>query len=390
MSVARFASALLASSVMGLASADVLDLPIFVKGGYKMVEFGVGTPAQTARLLFDTGSASAWMVDAECADTCTHINKGHRFGYNLTASSTGKKTGHDANIEYLGGTIIGPTVEDKFEAGGLKWDSKFIAANESTWSALAADGFMGLGFGSIQDGDATPIFESLMEEKLMDKPRFGIYYAAGEDDSSGDKAGKGVLTLGGSREDKYVDGDLISVSLISNNGDYDLWRTIIHSTTGTQNDKKCKTGKAEKQTEMGGMDIVFDTGASAITFPKSMIDSIYESIGMNYTAILKEITSLSAASSPRIGLLLSRLASSAVRRTSPSEVISSSALALPTATMPAGLLSKMVLRAMLLSAPCSCEIFTPSGITACSLALVDSWILSCLSVTSRRASKLVS
>lgn len=287
MSVARFASALLASSVMGLASADVLDLPIFVKGGYKMVEFGVGTPAQTARLLFDTGSASAWMVDAECAETCTHINKGHRFGYNLTASSTGKKTGHDANIEYLGGTIIGPTVEDKFEAGGLKWDSKFIAANESTWSALAADGFMGLGFGSIQDGDATPIFESLMEEKLMDKPRFGIYYAAGEDDSSGDKAGKGVLTLGGSREDKYVDGDLISVSLIANNGDYDLWRTIIHSTTGTQNDKKCKTGKAEKQTEMGGMDIVFDTGASAITFPKSMIDSIYESIGMNYTAILK-------------------------------------------------------------------------------------------------------
>lgn len=34
MSVARFASALLASSVMGLASADVLDLPIFVKEGY--------------------------------------------------------------------------------------------------------------------------------------------------------------------------------------------------------------------------------------------------------------------------------------------------------------------------------------------------------------------
>jgi hypothetical protein len=40
-----------------------------------MVDFGVGEPAQHFQLLFDTGSASAWMVDAECAETCTHIDK---------------------------------------------------------------------------------------------------------------------------------------------------------------------------------------------------------------------------------------------------------------------------------------------------------------------------
>ncbi|KAM0497380.1 hypothetical protein ACHAP8_006872 [Fusarium lateritium] len=286
MTVTRFASALLASSVLGLASADVLDMPIIVKNGYKMVQFGIGTPAQTARLLFDTGSSSAWMVDAECAETCLHVNKGNRNGYNLTESSTGKKTGDDANIDYLGGKIVGPTIQDKFTAGGLKWDSKFIAANESTWTALAADGFMGLGFGSIQDGNATPIFESLMEQKLMDKPRFGIYYD-GEGDT-GDKPGKGVLTLGGSREDKYVEGDLISIPLTAtNNGDYDLWRSIIHSTTGKQDKKTCKTDCNEKRTEMNGMSVVFDTGASSITFPESTINDIYESIGMNYTAILK-------------------------------------------------------------------------------------------------------
>ncbi|KAG8672009.1 hypothetical protein FPOAC2_05375 [Fusarium poae] len=285
MTVTRFASALLASSVMGLASADVLDMPIIVKQGYKMVEFGIGTPAQTARLLFDTGSASAWMVDAECAETCPHVNQGTRNGYNLTESSTGKKTGHSANIDYLGGKIVGPTVQDKFTAGGLKWDSKFIAANDSTWSSLAADGFMGLGFGSIQDGDATPVFESMMEQKLMDKPRFGIYYGGEKD--TGDKPGKGVLTLGGSREDKYVEGDLITVPLVANNGEYDLWRSIIHSTTGKQDKTKNTTDQNEKRTEMNGMSIIFDTGASGITFPESMINDIYESIGMNYTAILK-------------------------------------------------------------------------------------------------------
>ncbi|GKU07855.1 pepsinogen c [Fusarium langsethiae] len=283
MSVTRIASALLASSVMGLASADVLDLPVIVKDGYKMVEFGVGTPAQNARLLFDTGSASAWMVDAECAETCSHVNKGNRFGYNLTESSTGKKTGHDANIDYLGGRIVGPTVQDKFAAGGLKWDSKFIAANESTWSSLAADGFMGLAFGSIQDGDATPIFESLMEQKLMDRPRFGIYYSAAEDDNGTGEPGKGLLTLGGSREDKYVEGDLITIPLTTSGSDFDLWRSIIHSVAGKQD----KTNQTEQRTDTNGMSVVFDTGASGITFPKSMINDIYESIGMNYTAILK-------------------------------------------------------------------------------------------------------
>jgi hypothetical protein len=252
-----------------------------------MVEFGVGTPGQNFRLLFDTGSASAWMVDAECAETCPHVNKGHRNGYNITESSTGKKTGDEANIDYLGGKIVGPTVQDKFTAGDLKWDSRFIAANESTWSSLAADGFMGLGFGSIQDGNATPIFESLMEQKLMDKPRFGIYYSVADGDDTDDKPGKGLLTLGGSREDKYVEGDLISVPLTANNGDYDLWRTILHSTTGKQDGKKCNTNRSECRTEMDGMSVVFDTGAASITFPESKIYDIYESIGMNYTAILK-------------------------------------------------------------------------------------------------------
>jgi hypothetical protein len=40
-----------------------------------MVEFAVGKPAQNFLLRFDTGSASTWMVDAECAETCPHVNK---------------------------------------------------------------------------------------------------------------------------------------------------------------------------------------------------------------------------------------------------------------------------------------------------------------------------
>ncbi|KAF5670707.1 hypothetical protein FCIRC_8873 [Fusarium circinatum] len=281
-SVARFASAVLATStLLGAASAAVLDMPMVVKGGYKMVQVGVGKPEQDFLLLFDTGSASAWMIDSECATECPHYNK-DRVGYNFTASSTGKYTGESASIDYLGGKVAGPTVEERFEADGVTWQSKFIAANESNWSSLAAAGFMGLAFGSIADGGATPVFETLMAEKKVDEPRFGIYYSEEDGDDTNGKPGKGLLTLGGSKEKEYVKGDLIEIPINTNN-DFDLWRSILHSTTGSRKGKNCSATKSKVDLDVS---VVFDTGASGITVPESKIEEIYESIGMNWTAIL--------------------------------------------------------------------------------------------------------
>ncbi|KAF4332832.1 aspartic ase pepstatin-sensitive [Fusarium beomiforme] len=284
-SVTRFASAILAAtSFLGTASAAVLDMPVTIKDGYKMVDISVGKPAQTFKLLFDTGSASAWMVDSTCAKECPHVDK-NRVGYNIKASSTGKYTGESANIDYLGGVVAGPTVQERFQAEGVTWEGKFIAANESSWSSLAAAGFMGLAFSAIEDGGATPVFESLMAEKKVDEPRFGIYYSKKDGDDTHGKPGRGLLTLGGSREKKYVKGDLITIPINTNINEYDVWRSILHSTITSRKGKDCKQNKTK--VDFGGIPTVFDTGASGITLPKDKINAIYESIGMNYTAILK-------------------------------------------------------------------------------------------------------
>ncbi|KAM0198458.1 hypothetical protein ACHAPI_003981 [Fusarium lateritium] len=284
MKTATSFSALVATAAIGTASAKVLDLPISIKSGYKMVDFGVGEPAQHFQLLFDTGSATTWMIDTECAETCSHVDK-NRTGYNISASSTGKLTGQDASIDYLGGRVAGPTVKEQFSAGGLTFDASFIAANESNWSSLAAAGFMGLSFGSIADGGAAPIFETLMAEKLMDEPRFGIYYSRADGDDT-DGPGKGVLTLGGSREDKYVEGDLITIDIgTGNGGEYDVWRSALHTVAGSY---KPGNSTESKKTDfpMYGINIVFDTGASSIALPPDEIEDMYQSIGMNWTAIL--------------------------------------------------------------------------------------------------------
>ncbi|KAH6994673.1 aspartic peptidase domain-containing protein [Fusarium venenatum] len=285
--VTRLASAVLAtSSLIGAASAAVLDLPVIIQSGYKMVEVGVGNPPQNYRLLFDTGSASTWMIDSECADTCSHIDKGSRTGYNISASSTGRLTGQDAEIGYIDGNrVAGPTVEELFSTDSLSFNASFIAANESNWSALPAHGFMGLAFGSIADGGAAPIFESLMAEKLMDEPKFGIYYARDEGYDTGGVAGKGLLTLGGSKEREYVDGDLATIQLTTGEVGYDVWRSVLHTTTGK---RKARNGTEIKtQTDLSWTSAVFDTGASSISLPDDKIVEIYESIGMNWTAIIE-------------------------------------------------------------------------------------------------------
>ncbi|KAM0546765.1 hypothetical protein ACHAPJ_010694 [Fusarium lateritium] len=284
-SFTRVASAVLASSsLLSAASAAVLDLPVIIQDGYKLVEVAVGKPAHNYRLLFDTGSATTWIIDSECAQTCSHVSRGNRTGYNIDASSTGKLTGQDASIDYLGGRVAGLTVEELFSADGVTFNASFLAANESNWSSLPAHGFMGLAFNSIADGGAMPLFESLMAEKLVDEPRFGIYYARDEGDSTEGVAGKGLLTLGGSKEKEYVDGDLATIQLTQGNGDYDVWRSVMHSTTGS---RKAKNGTQIKtNVDLAWSNVVFDTGASSISLPADKIEEVYQSIGMNWTAII--------------------------------------------------------------------------------------------------------
>ncbi|KAH7304261.1 aspartic peptidase domain-containing protein [Stachybotrys elegans] len=269
----RLTTVLLATSALAAgATAAVFDLPVIIDQGYKLVELEAGTPGEKYRLLFDTGSASAWMIDEHCAEQCPHVdNWPGRSGYDISKSSTGRYTGQSASIEYLGGRVAGPSVAEVFRSGDSSWNATFIAANESNWSTLPAHGFLGLAFGSIADGGAVPIFEDMMANKIVDEPRFGIYYARSFD-------------AGGSREDKYVDGEMSTISLISR-GEYDVWRSVAFNLYSSRT--ACNGTKVEGKTDLGYSDVVFDTGASAILIPPSKLEEVYASIGMNWTAILK-------------------------------------------------------------------------------------------------------
>lgn len=253
-----------------------------------MVEVEVGTPAVSHSLLFDTGSSTTWMFSSECMNTtrCINYSGYNRTGYDAASSSTADAMGTSTSITYLGGGVSGDGIEDTFSlpsASNTTWTQSFLSANQSSWSNIPSDGFLGLAFSTIADANTTTMVETLMQDGLLDQPRFGLYYSTELDDTNG--PGNGTLTLGGSHEDVYVDGNMTWAQLSAPDETAQLWRVNMQYLVGTK-PHNTTSGSTKTTLPLSGSWGVFDTGAGRISVPDPLIEGIYESIGMNYSAIL--------------------------------------------------------------------------------------------------------
>ncbi|ORY71477.1 pepsinogen c [Pseudomassariella vexata] len=280
-----------ASCLLPAVPAAVLEMPIWFKNSYAIVETEIGTPGQKHFLLFDTGSATTWLMDETCADsTCYNYSGFPRSGYSANASSTSSSLGTYTSIDYLGGATAGFGLADVFSlpsAPNVIWEQTFLAANASSWFWIPCDGFLGLAFTTIADANTSTFVETLMQQGKVDEPRFGIYFGK-EFNDTGSVAGEGVLTIGGSEEEKYVDGDLTWISPLQRlgaEGEYQLWRSDMVSMHGLELGSNGSVVN-DKANYFAGDWAVFDTGAGGITVPPSQIYAMYESFGMNWTAIL--------------------------------------------------------------------------------------------------------
>lgn len=244
------------------------------------------------------------MVDTSCVDdaaTCPNNSGYPRNGYSASNSTTAEPMGTYASIEYLGGDTTGPGIEDIFTVGAAPnattWTQSFMAANRSSWSNIPCDGFLGLAFTTIADANTTTLVETLMRDGRLDEPRFGLYYGADLNDT-GSGPGAGVLSLGGSHEDTYVDGAMEWAPLQAAGENAQLWRVNMAYMVGSRpaapasgNATATTTAAAaapnvNSTVTLSGAWGVFDTGAGRITVPEAYVESIYASIGMNWTAII--------------------------------------------------------------------------------------------------------
>jgi saccharopepsin len=290
-------------------SASVLELPVIMAGTYSSVKFDIGTPPKEHRLLFDTGSSTIFIVNTNCTETSCPDGSAplyNRQKYDASASSSAVDIGSSSTIPYLGGNVAGDIYQDIYSIpdGNIEWNQTFLSANESSWRFITADGFLGLGFSSIAEPNTSTLVETLLWDGQLDAPRFGLFYGTNFKD---DGAQDGVLTIGGSHEEKYVDGEIVYTPLRKEDP-YQLWRAPLrsvnmlvarnpndpNSTVEVHNGRLPTTAVPEGTfpdanvtwSMFGSGAAVFDTGAGSLSLPEETIDGLFYNLGWNVTKLI--------------------------------------------------------------------------------------------------------
>jgi cathepsin D len=219
-------------------------------------EISLGTPAQTFKVIFDTGSSNLWVPSHKCwwSIACwTHHT------YKSSASSSYYPDGRELSITYGSGSIKGSLSVDAVTLAGLKaYNQTFgevTSLNGASFILAQFDGIMGMGFRTISVNNISTVLESLHEQQQIREASFSFYLTK-EANLNGS-----ALVLGGLNP-KYYTGNLTYYPLISTT----YW--VIATDNFLVNSTFINITKA-----------ILDTGTSLIVGDSSYIDQINEIIG---------------------------------------------------------------------------------------------------------------
>uniref|UniRef100_A0A3Q1IGZ0 Peptidase A1 domain-containing protein n=1 Tax=Anabas testudineus TaxID=64144 RepID=A0A3Q1IGZ0_ANATE len=157
----------------------------------------IGTPPQSFKVIFDTGSSNLWVPSTYCTSAaCNNHNK-----YNPSTSSTFRYNGSPLDIHYGTGSMTGFLAYDTVTIFGLsETEAPFM-------QYMVADGILGLAYPSLAASGATPVFDNMMQEDLVNQDLFSVYLSPNSQQGS-------VVTFGGV-DSSYYTGPITWIPLSS-------------------------------------------------------------------------------------------------------------------------------------------------------------------------------
>lgn len=178
------------------------------------------------------------------------------------ASSTHKPNGTEFEIHYGSGSMEGIVSNDVLTIGDLKVKNQdFGEATKEPGLAFAFgkfDGILGLAYDTISVQHMVPPFYRMIEQGLLDEPKFAFWMGNADKDSEGGEA------VFGGVDEKHYNGKINYVP-VRRKG---YWEVELEKFTF-----------GDEVMELEGTGAAIDTGTSLIALPSDIADIINSEIG---------------------------------------------------------------------------------------------------------------
>ncbi|KAG2468210.1 PEPA protein, partial [Polypterus senegalus] len=242
------------------ALAQIANEPL--TNDYDLSYYGIisiGTPPQSFKVIFDTGSSNLWVPSIYCSSSyaCTNHNK-----FNPTKSSTYRASSQTISVQYGTGAMSGILGYDTVTVGSIVDTNQIFGLSKNEPGSflyyVEFDGILGLAYPSISASDATPVFDNMMSEGLVSQDLFSFYLSRNGQEGS-------VVTFGGV-DPAYYTGSIHWIPLSSET----YWQITV------QNVKV----KGQVVACVYGCEAIVDTGTSLLVGDSNNINNILAWVGI--------------------------------------------------------------------------------------------------------------